>query len=75
MKRHPLCRLCEEQGKVTPATVVDHIIPHKGDQALFWDTTNWQSLCKTCHDTKTAREDGAFGRGKVDGQGKAGDAS
>ena len=42
--------------------VVDHIIPHKGDKVLFWDRSNWQPLCKTCHDTKTAREDGGFGR-------------
>jgi 5-methylcytosine-specific restriction endonuclease McrA len=29
---------------------------------LFWDTGNWQALAKVCHDRKTAREDGAFGR-------------
>jgi 5-methylcytosine-specific restriction protein A len=44
-----------------PAIVVDHIIPHKGNYKLFWDKSNWQSLCKSCHDKKTAREDGAFG--------------
>lgn len=32
------------------ATVVDHIVPHKGDDVLFWDMTNWQALCKPCHD-------------------------
>jgi 5-methylcytosine-specific restriction endonuclease McrA len=21
---------------------------------LFWDKTNWQALCKRCHDQKTA---------------------
>ncbi len=44
------------------ATVVDHIVPHKGDQQLFWDTRNWQSMSKPCHDKKTAKEDGGFGR-------------
>lgn len=44
------------------ATVVDHNIPHKGNKVLFWDVSNWQSLCKACHDAKTAREDGGFGR-------------
>lgn len=41
-----------------PATVVDHIIPHRGDlsSAAFWDETNWQPLCKRHHDRKTARE-------------------
>jgi len=44
-------------GDVTPATVVDHIIPHKGDDKLFWDQTNWQPLCKECHDgTKQSEE-------------------
>ncbi len=28
---------------------------------LFWKRDNWQSMGKVCHDTKTAREDGAFG--------------
>jgi 5-methylcytosine-specific restriction protein A len=29
---------------------------------LFWDSKNWQSLCKHHHDVKTATEDGGFGR-------------
>lgn len=63
LKSHPLCVECLKEDKVVAATVVDHIIPHKGDQKLFWDTGNWQALCKQCHDKKTAREDGGFGRG------------
>lgn len=58
---HPLCIECERQGRYVQATVVDHMIPHKGDKKLFWDTSNWQPLCKRCHDQKTAREDGGFG--------------
>jgi 5-methylcytosine-specific restriction enzyme A len=58
---HPLCVECGKSGRLTVATVVDHITPHKGDQSLFWNHDNWQSLCKQCHDIKTAREDGAFG--------------
>ncbi|GMA52056.1 restriction endonuclease [Alicyclobacillus contaminans] len=61
LRAHPLCAECERHGRMTPATVVDHIKPHKGDKALFWDTNNWQPLCKPCHDAKTAREDGGFG--------------
>jgi 5-methylcytosine-specific restriction protein A len=50
LRSHPLCVMCQAQGRLTPATVVDHIIPHRGDQTLFWATdTNWQSLCATCH--------------------------
>jgi len=53
LKKHPLCRHCQQQGNLTPATVVDHITPHKGDQQLFWDEANWQPLCKPHHDVKT----------------------
>ena len=41
--------MCERQGIVTAATVVDHIKEHKGDYGLFWDESNWQSLCASCH--------------------------
>jgi 5-methylcytosine-specific restriction protein A len=50
------------QQQLVFATEVDHKVPHRGDQDLFWDTSNWQSLCKPCHSAKTAREDGGFGR-------------
>jgi 5-methylcytosine-specific restriction endonuclease McrA len=46
---HPLCVMCQARGRLTPANVVDHIVPHRGDQVLFWDTANWQSLCTPCH--------------------------
>lgn len=39
------------------ATVVDHVIPHRGDQALFWDTSNWQPLCRRCHDGRKQAEE------------------
>ncbi len=60
--REPLCKHCSLSGLAMSATEVDHIRPHKGDQALFWDTSNWQALCKSCHSRKTASEDGGFGR-------------
>jgi len=54
---HPLCVFCEARGIVSVATVVDHIVPHRGDMALFWDRGNWQPLCKLCHDSvKQSRE-------------------
>ncbi|RFB28226.1 HNH endonuclease [Brevibacillus sp. VP] len=61
LSSNPLCVHCKEQRKLTAATVIDHIIPHKGDMVLFWDENNWQSLCASCHNRKTAREDGGFG--------------
>ncbi len=62
---HPLCAECQRQGRVTPATEVDHIIPHKGDKQLFWDQDNWQALCHRCHSRKTVTEDGGFGNAQT----------
>jgi 5-methylcytosine-specific restriction protein A len=36
--------------------VIDHVVPHHGDEKLFWDETNWAPAWKPCHDAKTARE-------------------
>lgn len=67
LAKHPLCVICKAKGLIEPATDLDHIIPHKGDMELFWDRTNWQGLCGSCHSEKTAKEDGGFGnpRGSV----------
>ena len=54
---HPLCEECLKEGKATPVTVVDHIVPHQGHPKLFWDRSNWQALYKRCHDKKTRRDD------------------
>ena len=57
LRSHPLCVECMKQGQYTKATVVDHIVPHRGDQKLFWDKNNWQALCKPHHDRETGNED------------------
>ena len=57
LNAHPLCVHCLKEGRYTKATVVDHIVPHRGDKKLFWDEDNWQALCKSCHDKKTGCED------------------
>lgn len=54
---HPFCERCKKDGRLVPATVVDHIVPHRGDRLLFWNYSNWQALCKCCHDKKTMQED------------------
>ena len=55
--RHPLCASCQTQGRTAPATVVDHIVPHRGGRRLFWDRKNWQPLCAHCHDGAKKREE------------------
>ncbi|QVE15697.1 HNH endonuclease [Pseudomonas cichorii] len=56
---HPVCVYCERQGLTVAASVVDHKIPHRGDQDLFWSQDNWQSLCKPCHDSVKQAEEAA----------------
>ncbi|WP_189426952.1 HNH endonuclease [Devosia pacifica] len=35
----------------------DHITPHRGDDQLFWDRTNWQALCAHCHNSTKQRQE------------------
>jgi 5-methylcytosine-specific restriction protein A len=59
LQEHPLCKFCEQEGKLTAAKVVDHIRPHRGNQSLFWDKDNMQPLCIFHHvSTKQAMENG-----------------
>ncbi|WP_232215691.1 HNH endonuclease signature motif containing protein [Paracoccus sp. J55] len=39
------------------ATLVDHIKPHRGDKALFWNWNNWQALCTPCHNRHKQRQE------------------
>lgn len=57
LRKHPLCVKCLTEGRFVTATVVDHIVPHRGNHYLMWSDTNWQALCKPCHDKKTGTED------------------
>jgi len=55
LSEHPLCAYCDRKGIVTPATIADHITPHRGNAALFDGPL--QSLCTTCHSSDKAREE------------------
>jgi 5-methylcytosine-specific restriction protein A len=63
LNSNPWCKHCfDKSNLLVVANVVDHIIPHKGDNDLFWGRANWQPLCYSCHSKKTVTEDGGFGR-------------
>lgn len=52
--RAPVMSQCYDEGRISPAYQVDHVVPHRGDEGLFWDEiNNWQSLCATCGSRKT----------------------
>ena len=56
LAKDPWCADCMKEGAHTLAKEADHIIPHDGDVALFFDEDNLQSLCKPHHSRKTAKE-------------------
>jgi|SRR5215471_6979781 len=53
LQRHPMCKDCSVQGRSTPATITDHVVPHQGDLRLF-RTGKLRSLCTDCHNRKWA---------------------
>ena len=54
LRREPLCRICTSAGRIVSGGVVDHI-----DADTYNNSpANLQTLCKACHDKKTASETG-----------------
>lgn len=80
------CVKCKARGLLNPGTMrldgtletnrrrvglrVDHIVPHKGDQRLFWNQDNWQPLCADDHDIVKQREEHGQQTGAVDISGR-----
>lgn len=63
--RSPLCVGCEAVGRIEPATVVDHVEPHRGDSNKFWDTSMWQSCCQWHHDSIKQSLELLYKRGRI----------
>lgn len=57
LRDEPLCRMCEQQGRITAAWIVDHIRRHEGRAELFFCYENTQSLCETHHNRDKQREE------------------
>ena len=52
---HPLCVECRNLGRVTAATVVDHVVPLAKALDRRLDPSNLQSLCASCHNRHKQR--------------------
>ena len=54
LNAHPLCVICLKQGRLSHAVELDHIIAlvNGGTNA----DSNFQCLCKACHQDKTASD-------------------
>jgi 5-methylcytosine-specific restriction protein A len=59
-RANPLCVMCAAEGVLTPTAVIDHIVPHKGNEELFWNGA-LQALCTACHNSTKQH----YERGKV----------
>ena len=48
--QHKTCGVILQRGRTLPnSAIVHHIEAHKGDSELFYDISNLQSVCWTCH--------------------------
>lgn len=55
-----ICARCGWFGGAEPHLLVgDHVHPHRGERARFFDRCNVQCLCKGCHDGAKQREERA----------------
>lgn len=59
LAKQPLCEMCLKQGRITPATVCDHVDPaSKRSEATFFEGP-FQSLCDAppwrCHSSRKQR--------------------
>lgn len=55
--RNPFCVECLKVGAYNSQHIhVDHIIPLEQAPERKYDGSNLQSLCRTCHSKKTAKE-------------------
>lgn len=51
LSKYPKCFVCGAK-----ATIADHIVPHRGNVELFYNESNLQPMCWSCHSKKTQAE-------------------
>ncbi|WP_395391584.1 HNH endonuclease signature motif containing protein [Novosphingobium sp. BL-8A] len=54
LREEPLCRPCQEEGRISASTIADHIKPLA--EGGTGDRENYQGICAPCHRIKTAAE-------------------
>lgn len=57
LRKNPLCVKCRAAGLTVPASVVDHIVKAKERPDLFYEPSNLQALCATCHSGDKQRQE------------------
>jgi 5-methylcytosine-specific restriction protein A len=68
LELHPLCERCRQEGRLTKATEVHHILPlrHGGTH----DEKNLMALCKPCHSRISVETGDRFATPIVKGPGR-----
>lgn len=67
LTEHPLCQRCREEGRLSAATEVHHVVPvetgttAREKESLMFDPHNLRSLCHACH-VRTHTEMGRSGK-------------
>jgi 5-methylcytosine-specific restriction enzyme A len=53
------CFACRHCGRVEHSSRLHahHLIPHKGDETLFWNADNIATLCFECHEIVTLEQE------------------
>jgi len=57
LQRQPICEICIEKDRLTPATEVHHKIDIELDPGKRLDPNNLQPLCQSCHANITLNAD------------------
>lgn len=65
LRQHPICMGCAVLGNPEPATIVDHVEPHRGDKVKFWNTARWQGACDWHHRYVKSRLERMFEAGEI----------
>lgn len=52
LTNQPICQYCHQ----AKSTEVHHMIPHRGNEEVFFDISNLVALCHDCHTKQTIKE-------------------
>ena len=55
LQRDPLCKICDQFGRIESSVVCDHILPINKGGAKY-NPDNLQGLCTRCHNAKSAKD-------------------
>lgn len=69
-RANPLCVRCKARGKIKLVDLTDHILPTRYFPELFFEPSNWQSLCIGCHALKTREDEHKYGHLRPQGGGE-----